>query len=148
MPLYSNWLLNILNGTFATDWDNDTIKVALFSSSASSYVCNSSGITYWSQIASSEITGTGYTASGQALTSLSINFNGHNPSKIKLTAAPTIWTNSTITARLAVVYKWTGIPATSPVICWIDFGENKSTNSTDFEIDWNTSGIIEISSPN
>lgn len=148
MPLYSNWLLGVLNGAFSTDWDTDTIKVALFADTASSFVTNSSGYTYWSQIGSGEISGAGYTASGAVASGMSIAFNGHNPTKIKLTGSNTAWPTSTITARLAVIYKWTGNPATSPLICWVDFGSNQSSSSGTFEIQWNANGIVEISSPN
>lgn len=147
MPLYSNWLLGVLNGAFSTDWDNDTIKVALFAAAASSFVTNCSGYTYWSQIGSGEITGTGYTASGTTASGMSIAFNGHNPTKIKLTASNTAWPTSTITARYAVVWKSTGAAGTSPLICWVDFGSDQSSSSGTFEIQWNSSGIVEISSP-
>lgn len=146
MPVYSSWLLGVLNGTFSTDWDTDVIRVALFASSASSYVRNSSGYTYWSQISSGEITGLGYTASGQTASGLAISFNGFNPTRVKLTASYTSWANSTITARYAVLFKWTGNAATSPLICWIDLGSDKSSNNGTFELQWNSSGIIEISS--
>jgi hypothetical protein len=147
MPLYSNWLLGVLNGTFSTDWDTDTIKCMLFAHAASSYITNSSGITYHAAIASGEISGTGYTASGATVSGATIAFNGFNPTKIKLDANDTSWANSTITARYAVIYKWTGNGMTSPVICWVDFGSNQSSSSGTFEIQWNASGIVEISSP-
>lgn len=148
MALYSNWLLGVLNGTFSTDWDNDTIKVALFAHSASSYVTNSSGYTYWSEIGGQEISGTGYTASGATLGTPSIAFNGHNPTKVKLTGANTSWVSASFTARYAVLYKWTGNASTSPLICWVDFGSNQTVTSATFEIQWNPSGIVEISSSN
>lgn len=148
MPIYSNWLLGVLNGAYSTDWDTDTIKVALFAQGASSYVTNSTGITYWNQIASGEITGTGYTASGAIASGCYIDFNGHNPTKIRLNAVDTSWTSSTLTARYAVVYKWTGNANTSPVICWLDFGSNQSSSSGTFQIGWNTNGIMEITVPN
>jgi hypothetical protein len=147
MPLYANWLYGVLNGTYTTDWDNDTIKVALFTDTASTYITNCSGVTYWSDIASGEISGVGYTASGKAVSGMTLSFNGHNPSRLKLDGSDVSWASSTITARFAVLYKWTGNAATSPVICWVDFGSNQSSSSGTFEIQWNSSGIVEIYSP-
>ena len=147
MPLYSNWLLGILNGTYSTDWDNDTIKVALYASSASSYITNCSGVTYWAAIASGEITGSGYSASGKTVSGMTIGFTGHNPTVIRLDGSDVSWASATITARYAVLYKDTGNGSTSPVICWVDFGSDQSSSSGTFEIQWNASGIVGISSP-
>lgn len=147
MPFYTNWLRGVLDGTFSTDWDNDTVKVALFAHSASTFVPNSSGWTYHSQVGTGEITGAGYTASGQTLTGLTIALNPiASGSILTLDASNPSWTSSTITARYAVVYKWTGNGATSPLICWVDFGSNQSSSSGTFEIQWNASGIGGISS--
>lgn len=149
MALYSNWLLGVLKGDFAvTDWDSDNFKCALFTQAASTLVTNSTGLTYWSSLTSGEVVGTGYTASGQAMSGMTIAFNGHNPTKIKLSASNNAWPSSTITARYAVVYKSSGNPATSPLICWVDFGSDQSSSSGTFEIQWNASGIVEISMPN
>jgi hypothetical protein len=154
MPLYSNFLLASLGGSgsvssgFPIDWDSDTIKVALFATALSAVVTNSSGYTHWSQIGSAEITGTGYTASGQALSGLSISYNNSGTTtKVKLTASNAQWGSSTLTARYAVIYKVGSSPAASPLICWVDFGADQSSSSGTFEIQWNASGIIEVSAP-
>jgi len=147
MPLYSNWLLGVLQGTFVTDWDTDNFNVALYAHAASSYITNCSGFTYWAEIASGEISGTGYAASGKAASGLAINFNGHNPSRLRLDGSDVSWANSTLTARYAVIYKDTGNGSTSPVICWVDFGSDQSSSTGTFEIQWSANGIIEISSP-
>ena len=147
MPIYANWLLGVLQGTYSTDWDNDTIKVALYATSASSYITNCSGFTYWASIASGEISGAGYTASGKTVSGLVLNFNGHNPSRLRLDGSDISWASSTITARYAVLYKDTGNGSTSPVIGFVDFGSDQSSSSGTFEIQWNANGIIEISSP-
>lgn len=154
MPFYSDFFYyqigagaGIASG-FPVDWNADTVKVALFATVASSYITNSSGYTYWSQVGSGEITGTGYTASGQAVSGLTITFNNSGSiAKIKLDGDNNAWTSSTLTARYAVVYKWTGVAATSPLICWVDFGSDQSSSSGTFEIQWNASGIGEINVP-
>jgi len=145
MPLYSNFFYGIFRGDFSVDWDTDTIKVALFSQSASSFVTATSAYTYWSQIGSGEITGTGYTASGQVLSSPSVSLVGYNPTRIKLTGSNISWESSTLSARYAVLYKWTGNPATSPLICHLDFGEQKTSSNGPFSLTWASSGIIVFS---
>lgn len=148
MPLYSSFLKNQLDGTFVVDWDTDTLKCALFATAASSFVTISTGYSLWSQIGSGEITGTGYTASGQVTSGCAIAFNGHNPTRIKLSASNNAWPSSTLTAQYAVIYKWTGTASTSPLIAWVDFGSAQSSSSGTFEIQWNSSGIVEIITPN
>ncbi len=149
MPLYSNWLLGVLNGTFSTDWDTDTIRVSLFAQSASATVINSTGQVYWADISAQEIAaGSGYSASGMVATGMTIAFNGHNPTRIKLDATDTAWTTSTITAKYAVLWKQTSNPNTSPLIAWVDFGSNYASTNGTFTIVWSASGIGEITIPN
>ena len=51
-----------------------------------------------------------------------------------------VWPNSTITVRYAVIYEAnTGI-----LLAYQDFGENKSSSSGSFEIQWNAEGIFAI----
>ncbi len=88
-----------------------------------------------------EISGTGYTSGGQEITTKSLNqsagdtiFDGDN----------VLWSSSTLTARYAVIYDDT--PAAvedKKILAYLDFGGNKSTNSADFEIQWNANGIFK-----
>jgi hypothetical protein len=62
-------------------------------------------------------------------------------------SASTTWSASTITARYAVIYKVGAGASTSPLICYIDFGENKSSDGDNFIIDWDdtaTGGIFNL----
>ena len=84
-----------------------------------------------------EISGTGYTTSGQEITNKTLaqvagvtTFDGDNVN----------WINSTLTARYAVVYETlTGI-----LLSYQDFGVEKSSSSGNFEIQWNVDGIATI----
>jgi len=88
-----------------------------------------------------EIAGTGYAAGGQEITTKSLSqsagdtiFGGDN----------VLWSSSTLTARYAVIYDDT--PAAvedKKILAYLDFAENKSTNSADFEIQWNANGIFK-----
>lgn len=86
--------------------------------------------------------GNGYTTGGKALTTTDISVTG------KVTtynAVDTAWTSSTITARYAVLYDDTETEeADQPVIAYIDFGENKSSEGGTFQLTWHESGIFTI----
>lgn len=90
-----------------------------------------------------EVTGTGYTAGGQALTSKTENVDNTNDLGF-FDAADVSWAASTITARGAVVYKDTGTAATSPLVAYYDFVTDKSSSSSDFTLQWNAGGLIAI----
>jgi len=120
------------------DWDTDTIKVALVSSS---YTPNQDSHDYWDDVSSYEVTGTGYTAGGATLASKTVGYtSGTNVTKFD--AADVSWTSSTITARYAVVYLSTGSSSTSVLIAYVDFGSDQSSSSGTFSISWSASGIF------
>ncbi|RMH18227.1 MAG: hypothetical protein D6698_07355 [Gammaproteobacteria bacterium] len=121
------------------DWVNDTIKVAL---TTSTYTPNQDTHEFFSDV-TNEVTGTGYTAGGQTLTTKTATYDSAT-NTIKLDAADVTWASSTITARYAVVYKDTGVSTTSPLICYIDFVSDQSSSSGDFTITWDANGIINV----
>lgn len=88
-----------------------------------------------------EITGTGYTAGGEALTNVAITHNT-TESWVVLTADPVIWTGATFTARRAVIYDDTGTAGTSRLIGYVDFGADRSPNlSNEFVLNF-TLGVV------
>lgn len=120
------------------DWDTDTIKVALVSSS---YTPNQDTHDYWDDVSSNEVSGTGYTAGGATLASKTVGYtSGTNVTKFD--AADVSWTSSTITARYAVIYLSTGSSSTSPLIAYVDFGSDQSSSSGTFSLTWSASGIF------
>lgn len=132
---YDNAKKNLWNGTI--DLDTNTIKCALVTSS---YTPSQASHEFFSDI-TNEVTGTGYTAGGQALTTKVVSADTSNH-RGKFTADNVSWTSSTITARGAVLYKDTGTASTSPLIGYIDFGSDKSSSSGTFTIQWDgTNGI-------
>lgn len=82
-------------------------------------------------ISGNEITGTGYTAGGQALTGLAWTYA---TDVATLAANTALWTTATFSARFAAVYKDTGTPSTSPLLSYIDFGELRQPAAVDFDI--------------
>ena len=53
-------------------------------------------------------------------------------------------TSATITARYAVIRKDTGVAATSPLVCVIDFGSDQSSTAGTFAIAFAAEGIINL----
>src|SRR6185312_17171162 len=89
-----------------------TLKVALLSNG---YTPNIDTDVFFSDVSSHEVTGTGYTAGGKALTTQAVTEDTGND-RAYLSADNTHWDSSTITARYAVLYNDTGNASTSPLI--------------------------------
>lgn len=118
----------------------NTFKIALYTSSATL----SAATTAYS--ATNEVSGTGYTATGNTLTRV-------DPTSSGTTAytdfADSTWSTSTITARGAVIYNDS---ATTPVadcaVVILDFGSDKTSSAGDFTVVFPTadssSAIIRI----
>lgn len=136
--LYGNFLLKALNKE--VDFDTDTIKVALLSSS---YTPDQDAHDYYNDVSTYEVSGTGYTAGGNTLGSKTATYDSAT-NVVILDAADTTWSSSTITARYAVVYGSTGTSSTSPLIGYVDFGSDQSSTNGNFTITWDSTGIVRI----
>ena len=121
------------------DLDTDTIKVALVTSS---YTPNQDDHEDYADI-TNEVTGTGYTAGGATLANAAVTKDNTN-NRGKFDADDTTWSTSTITARGAIVYKDSGVDASSWFVCYIDFGSDKTSTAGDFKITWDSDGIFYI----
>jgi hypothetical protein len=137
--LYGQFLAKALNKE--VDWDSDTIKVALLTSS---YTPNQDTHDYFDDVSAYEVSGTGYTAGGQTLGSKTVTYDSAN-NVIVLDAADTTWSSSTITARYAVVYDDSGATAASKaLIGYVDFSSDQSSTNGNFTITWDATGIVRI----
>ena len=108
------------------DFDSDTFKMLLVTSSytASKSHAKRSDVT-------NEVSGTGYTAGGNACTvSVAAVDNTNNDVEISFTV--TSWTSATITARAGVIYKSRGgASSADELVGYVDFGSDiSSTNGT------------------
>ena len=135
--IYNSYKKDLLDG--AINHVSDTIKAALVTSV---YTANQDTHKFFSDI-TNEVTGTGYTAGGEALATKTTSQDDTDNEGV-FDAADTIWAASTITARGAIVYKDTGTASTSPLICFIDFVGDQSSSAGDFKIQWDAEGIINI----
>lgn len=116
----------------------DTIKIALVTSS---YTPNQDSHDFFDDV-TNEITGTGYTAGGATLTVTTSQDDTDNEGVFDATDAT--WSTSTLTAAGAVIYKSTGTPSTSPLICYLDFGGNVTSTAGTFTVTFAAEGIINI----
>ena len=118
-------------------------KIALYDDSATL------GTTTTAYSASDEVSGSGYSAGGNALTNTGV-------AKSTVTAytdfSDTSWTSASFTARGCLIYNSSSISGltSNAAVCSIDFGGNKTVSSGTFTIQFPTndssSAIIRITS--
>ena len=104
------------------DLDTDSIKLALYTSTASL----SDGTTVYTT--SNEVVGTGYSAGGVVLTGIDVTTDS-SVAVVSITDA--VVTASTITARGALIYN---ASQANKAIAVFDFGADKSSTAGDFTI--------------
>jgi len=122
------------------DLDTDTFKVMLVTSS---YTPNKDTHTKRSDV-TNEVSGTGYSAGGQAVTVTSTPDTANDRQDITFTDVT--WASSTITAAGAVIYKSRGgASSADELVCYFDFGGNISTTGGTFTLDF--TGPLRFSNP-
>lgn len=126
-------------GKGSLDLVNDTIKVMLVTST---YTPDPDLHDFVDDV-TNEVSGTGYTAGGQALANKSVTQDNTDDEGV-FDADDVTWANSSITARGAVIYKDTGTPATSPLLCYKDFGVDKTSENGDFTVQFDAEGILNF----
>jgi hypothetical protein len=137
--MYGSFLMKALNKE--VDWDSDTIKIALVTSA---YTPNQDAHDYWDDVSANEVTGTGYTAGGLALSSKTVSYDSAS-NVIVLDAADAVWAASTITARYAVIYDDAGATNAQKVLVgYIDFGSDQSSTNGNFTVTFDATGIVRI----
>ena len=123
------------------DFDTDVIKVALLTSA---YTPNQDTHDYFDDVASAEVTGTGYTSGGATLGNKSVTYNA-GTNEVVFDGDDTVWASSTITARYAVVYDASpATNATRPLIGYVDFTSDQSSTNGNFTITWDATGIFKV----
>jgi hypothetical protein len=139
MALYNSFKKKIMDGSI--DLDTDNINVSLHTSS---YTPNIDTHTFYSDVTASEVTsGNGYTTKGKTLSNPVVSVDTTNDLAY-FDADDLTWSNSTITARYAIIWKNTGTNTTSPLIGYIDFGSDKTSDNGNFIITWSSAGILRL----
>lgn len=145
MAVTTKWfglsLTGLVSATAARrfDWDNDTIKCMLCTSS---YTPNQDTHDFKDDV-TNEVSGTGYTAGGRTMTCSAPTYDTAT-NETRMDASDVSWTGASFTARYAVIYKDTGVASTSPVIAWVDFGGDVTVTAGTFTIQWHANGVIKI----
>jgi len=107
------------------DLDTDSLKIALYSSSAT--LSN----TTTAYTTSNEVTGTNYSAGGVALNNAAVSLSG-NVAFLDFDDA--VFANVSITARGAVIYNTSSGINTNAAIAVLDFGADKTATDGDFTV--------------
>lgn len=134
--LYGATLRDALTNVIALDPGLETYKVAMYTNTLTpNFDADPS-----SYSSTNEVSGTGYSAGGNALTSTTVAIAS---GILTYDAADSSWTTSTITnARGAIVYADPLTPKANLVA--VNFGADYSTVAGTFTIQWNASGIATI----
>lgn len=130
--IYNRYKANLMNKE--VDMEADTLKVALLDNSHSFSATNN----VWADVSANEISGTGYSAGGEALANGAVTQAGTT----KFDADDTQWTSASFTAYHAVIYDDT--LTGDDLVCSIDFGGAKTVASGTFTIQWDAAGIITL----
>ena len=120
----------LLGGTH--DLDTNSIKLALIKASPTGTY--GTATTNYSDVTgnSDEASGTGYTAGGQVLDSVTISTDG---TTAIIDIADEVFTSATVSADGCVIYN---ASASNAAICVIDFGGTKTSTNGDFTIQFPT----------
>lgn len=140
--LYGKFPINSLGGetageSSAVDWLSDTIKVMLITSADPP----AQDTDEFKSDVSGEVVSAGYVARGQQLANPTITYTA-GTNVAKFSADPVSWAGVTFTTRYAIIYKDTGVDATSVLIGWVDFGADQSPAGVAFTITWAAGGIF------
>lgn len=128
-----------VDGTAPVDWNTDTIKVALVSSS---YTPSITADDYFSDVSAYEVSGTNYTAGGAIISNISVSVASN---KVVVDGDDVSWASNAggfTNARYAIIYKATGTASTSPLIGYINFTGDRGNTIAPLLIVWSSSGII------
>ena len=131
----------LLNGEMDFSGDtSQTFKIALYTSSATL------GADTTAYSTTNEVTGTNYVAGGNTLTIAAAPASSGTTAFLDF--ADTTWTDATITARGALIYK---VGGTNPAVAVLDFGGDKISTAGDFTVQFPaadaTNAIVRIATP-
>jgi len=138
---FDSFKTNTINGTGIIDFDTDLIKIALIT------VSNVPDIDvddFWDDLQATEVTGTNYTARGEALGSRTVAEAG---GVVTFDAADVTWVSSGggfANARHAILYFDSTVDTTSNLVATLDFGVDKGNTTGDLTIQMDSLGIITL----
>jgi len=140
--MYGKGVLAAYKGEF--DWTNAGIG-DIYVSLHTGYTPDLDVEDYWDDVAASEVAATGgYDQYGKALGTPTIGYTA-GTNVIKLDGDDVVWTTSTISATVAVIYsKNAGATSTWPLIAYQKSSAAIVSTGGSWTITWNASGICTI----
>jgi hypothetical protein len=133
--VYNSAKVKFAQGVF--NWAGQTFKIML----VNGYTPNVGSHSSRADV-TNEVTGTGYTAGGQALASCSVTQDNTN-NRAVLGANNPAWPAATITATGAVVYQANGGGASGdPLVCYLDFGGTVASTANTFTVAFGAAGVV------
>ena len=126
---FNSFVRDVVTG--AIDFDTDTFKGMLVTTAPTTTHKDT-----WSKRSdvTGEVTGTGYTAGGTAVT-LTVAAVDTTNDDVEVTCSSPSWASSTITAAAMVIYKSRGgASSADELVCTIDFGGTVSSTAGTFTV--------------
>jgi hypothetical protein len=121
----TSFKVGVLNGAFNFGTGTTQVfKIALYDNTATLSADTTAYTT------SHEVSGTGYTAGGMALTVSQVPTSSSGEAYVSFSNAT--WSSSTLSARGALIYLANG--TTNPAIAVLDFGSVKTTTAAPFTV--------------
>ena len=127
-------------GTAPIDFDTDTIKVGLITAATAPVAATHD---LWNDFTATEVSGTNYTTGGATLTVTVAEAAG----TVTVDSDDPQWLESGAgfaNARYAILYKDTGTPSTSPLVCFLDFTTDKGNTTGNLTIQMDALGIFTL----
>ena len=132
---------NVYDGTETLDWNTDTIKVSLHTST---YTPDRDADDYFNDATNELPTANGYTSGGVTITTPTVTFDSATD-EIRLDADDVSWASSSITARTAVWKKVKGgASSADPLIGYLPFGADVTTSSGTLSITMDSTGHFKL----
>lgn len=126
--IYNAAVRNIATG--AIDFDTDTFKLMLVTNA---YTPDKDAHDFRNDV-TNEVSGTGYTAGGTAVTATVGAVDTAND-RVDVTFSNPSWASSTITARAGVIYKSRGgASSADELVAYVDFGADISSSGGAFNV--------------
>lgn len=126
-------------GDGTIDLDSHTLKIMLL---ADTYTPDATDEVKADIVAHELAGGSGYSTGGYALQNVTWT---EDSGTVTLDADDPVWNSASFTTRYAGVYDDTPSSPADPLICLLDFGENKVAQGGNFYVNFNANGICQVS---
>lgn len=110
-----------------------------------SYTHNYDTHDFYDDVNANEVSGTGYSAGGQVITTTEVTVGSPAAGQLKYDAADSAWAGSTITSAMAAVaYLEAGTAAQDMLLCLLDFVTAVSTSAGTLTVQFAANGLYYL----